>query len=641
MQRPMAKIAAWLVLSGVMLWACGAMAGETFGVDVPSVHQTAKKNIAVRAAWSVDRAHPGDHVILAVILNIKEGFHINANVEQIVPFEGFILYPTRVRVVDADLGMTIESPHYPRAHPVKADYAEASIMSFIGQAVFYLPIKVGDHVTPGKVGVKVLVEFQACDARTCLLPEKVVLDEVLQVVGKDMATANINEELFADYAVTVAPGGSKVVEFDLFDWKFSVNVSSISGLVLLLLTAAFGGVLLNFTPCVLPLVPIKIISLSNAAENRRKCFLLGVSTFLGVLSFWLGLGGMIALVSGFTATNQLFQYPLFTISVGAFIAFMAVGMGGLFHIRLPAFIYMLNPSQDRFHGSFFLGILTAVLSTPCTAPFMGAAAAWAATQQPATTLITFAAIGSGMALPYLILSASPALVKQMPRTGPASLLIKEAMGLFMMGAAAYFIGGGLSALMADPPDPPSKIYWWSVVGFCAAAGGWIAYRTIRITARKGLRAFFVATGIIIFVGSVLIGFRLTDKGPIDWVYYTPERFAEAVQQRKIIVLDFTAEWCLNCKVLEEGVLHNRKIRELFASGDIVPIKVDITGNNPMGKAKLKAVGKLTIPLLVIYAPSGREVFKKDFYTVDQVLQAINQAREKSSFTEQGARKVKF
>jgi thiol:disulfide interchange protein DsbD len=240
------------------------------------------------------------------------------------------------------------------------------------------------------------------------------------------------------------------------------------------MTAALGGMLLNFTPCVLPLIPIKIISLSHVAQNRRQCFLLGLAMFLGVLVFWLILGMLIALVSGFSATNQLFQYPAFTIIVGIIIGVMASGMFGFFAMRLPNFIYMINPEQDTLHGSFGLGILAAILSTPCTAPFMGAAAAWAATQPASTTLATFAAIGIGMALPYLVLSASPALVEKMPKAGPASVLIKEVMGLFMLAAAAYFIGVGLTTIFSAPPNPPSRLYWWPVMLFSLAAGGWLA-----------------------------------------------------------------------------------------------------------------------------------------------------------------------
>jgi thiol:disulfide interchange protein DsbD len=120
--------------------------------------------------------------------------------------------------------------------------------------------------------------------------------------------------------------------------------------------------------------------------------------------------------------------------------------------------------------------------------------------------------------------------------------------------------------------------------------------------------------------------RLSGEGPIDWVYYTPERFEAAVQQNKIVVMDFTAEWCLNCKALEESVLHDRKITALLAEEDIVPMKVDITGNNPAGKAKLKEVGSLTVPLLVVFSSKGEPVFKNDFYSVDQILGAIREAR---------------
>jgi thiol:disulfide interchange protein DsbD len=347
--------------------------------------------------------------------------------------------------------------------------------------------------------------------------------------------------------------------------------------------------------------------------------------FLGVLVFWLVLGVMIALVSDFSATNQLFQYPVFTILVGLLIGVMATGMFGFFNVRLPNFIYMINPEQDTLKGSFGLGILAAILSTPCTAPFMGAAAAWAATQPPTTTLATFAAIGAGMALPYLVLSTKPTWVEKMPKTGPASNLIKQTMGLFMLAAAVYFIGVGLAALFANPPNPTTKFYWWPVTLLCVAAGGWLAYRTFQMTDRVKQRTIYAGIGVMIMAVSVWGAVQLTDPGPVDWVYYTPGRFSEASSENKVIVMVFTAEWCLNCKVLEQGVFKDPKIAALFAKDDIVPMKVDITGNNPAGKAKLKEVGTLTIPLLVIFSPNGKQLFKSDFYTAEQVIEAVNKA----------------
>jgi len=498
-------------------------------------------------------------------------------------------------------------------------------MSFEGRTIIYLPMKLDEHIKPGSIGLEIRVEYQACSDRFCLFPQKKLLKETLAVVASGTATSKINEQLFANLfsGETVSPAG--VVNFDLFGWQFSINTSTGFGWIALLLTAALGGLLLNLTPCVLPLIPIKIIGLSHVAQDRKKCFFLGLAMSMGVLAFWTGLGILIALISDFTATNQLFQYPVFTILVGAVIGIMALGMFGFFSVRLPRFIYTINPQQDSPQGSFGLGILAAVLSTPCTAPFMGAAAAWAATQTPLTTLTTFAAIGGGMALPYLILSAFPNLVNRMPKAGPASELIKQVMGLFMLAAAAYFLGVGISALLITPPNPPSKIFWWPVMGLVTAAGAWLAYRSMRLASKKITKTVFVSLGIILMVLPIWGAVKLSGEGPIDWVYYTPERFEAAMKQKKIVVMDFTAEWCLNCKALEESVLHDRKITALLADEDIVPMKVDITGNNPAGKAKLKEVGSLTVPLLVVFSSKGRPVFKNDFYTVDQVLGAVKQA----------------
>jgi thiol:disulfide interchange protein DsbD len=599
--------------------------------DSPAANQPAPPGdvVKIRTAWSADRAHPGDRVILAIIADIKKGFHINADARQIRPFEDFKPYPTRVTVAEASDDVTAESPIYPPAVPIKVTYAAGDLISFEGQTIIYLPVKFADTIGTGNQKFKLVFEYQACSDTYCLFPAKINFEASLTVVESGTGVSQINRELFAGFAEGPAVADSKQVSFDMFGLAFAIDVSSGLGMILLLLTAAMGGLLLNFTPCVLPLIPIKIISLSHVARNRKQCFMLGLAMFAGILAFWLVIGLLIALVSDFSATNQLFQYPAFTILVGIFIGTMATGMFGFFNVRLPNFIYMINPEQDTLKGSFGLGILAAILSTPCTAPFMGAAAAWAATQPPVSTLATFAAIGIGMALPYLVLSAKPAWVEKMPKSGPASNLIKQIMGLFMLAAALYFIGVGVAALLVVPPNPTTKIYWWPVMLFCVAAGGWLAYRTYQITAKAVLRLFYSILGVLIIAVSVWGAVQLTDRGPIDWVYYTPERFAEASGQKKVIVMVFTAEWCLNCKALEQGVFKDKRIADLFLNAGVVPMKVDITGNNPAGKAKLKEVGKLTIPLLVVISPTGQQVFKSDFYTADQVYESINKALERS------------
>jgi thiol:disulfide interchange protein DsbD len=225
----------------------------------------------------------------------------------------------------------------------------------------------------------------------------------------------------------------------------------------------------------------------------------------------------------------------------------------------------------------------------------------------------------------MVLSAFPRLVRKMPRTGPASQLIKEVMGLLMLATAAYFIGVGLSSMLNQPPDPPGQAYWWVVAAFVAAAGIWLAWRTLKIAHRPLNKVFFSGLGVLMAVGSVFLAVNFTERGPIPWQYYTPERFAEAKAAGKVVVMEFTAEWCLNCKTLEQTVLRDPRVVALLNDSRVVPMKVDLTGNNPAGNAMLKEAGRVTIPLLAVFNPDGEIVYKSDYYTVDQVVGAISDA----------------
>jgi thiol:disulfide interchange protein len=230
-----------------------------------------------------------------------------------------------------------------------------------------------------------------------------------------------------------------------------------------------------------------------------------------------------------------------------------------------------------------------------------------------------------MALPYAVLSAFPSLVNRMPKTGPASELLKQVMGGLMLAAAAFFIGSGLSGATVAPPDPPSLLYWWFVFGIVALVGGWLAWRTFALTRSPGRRLVFAGAGAVLLLAAPALAMRITDRGPIRWTYYTPERFEQARASGDAVVLDFTAEWCLNCKSLEAGVLHRDEVASLLNAPGVRPIKVDLTGKNRDGNERLRATGRVAIPLLVIYGRDGSEVFKSDFYTKEQVIQALRRA----------------
>ncbi len=585
--------------------------------------------VSVATAWSADAAQPAENAVLAVVLDIRPGYHVMADKDQQSEVRDFKPFPTRVWVSEATEGVLSEPPLYPPARPFRVDFVDTPIMSFEGRAVIYLPVRLSRGSSDGSVSVKVGVEYQACAPTYCLMPERVAHTAEWPAAAPDGKAAPVNREWFREYESRAKEGSQRFIQFRLFGFGFALDPESPLSAAMILLLATFGGFLLNFTPCVLPLVPIKLISLSNAAAaDRRRCLSLGLFTFAGVLTFWVVLGGIVSMVSGFTSTNQLFQYPAFTIGVGLIIAVMAVGMFGVYSVRLPGRIYALNPRQETLAGSLCVGMLTAVLSTPCTAPFMGTAAAWAATQEPAITIVTFAAIGAGMGLPSM-LAAFPRLVRRLPRAGPGSELLKQAMAILMLATAAYFIGIGVGTWRSDPAAPPSRWHWWPVMLLAAAAGAWTGLRAITLSSGKRAKVIWVALGATMVTLCLYGAVRLTDMGPIAWASYTPQRLDSAFKEHKTVVMIFTAEWCLNCKALEQSVWGDPELVKLMSEPSLLPVKVDLTGSNPEGRKMLREAGSLTIPLLVVYAADGQLMFKSDFYTSDQVIEAIRAAEAAS------------
>lgn len=594
-------------------------------------------SLEVRA--SRDLVRPGDQIAIAVVFDHAPSWHVQANEEAIAAANsGVSQLATRI-AVEALPGVSIGPVQWPEPHLMSAAALgdpSARVPVFEGRAIAYIPVIIGDKAPPGDLVVRVEVSYQVCDDTQCMLPVDDVRPVALKVLspgerppagGTDAGTfAGFDNSIFSKMlAGTVKPAGA-TLKFTFFGWPFTISTSGAVGLLLLLSLAALGGFLLNLTPCVLPVIPIKILSLSQAAGNPARCFLLGLVMSVGVIAFWVGIGAAIAFVSGFTAINQLFQMPWFSLGVGVFIAVMGLGMLGLFTVSLPQAVYMLDPKRESVPGSFVFGIMTAVLSTPCTAPFMGTAAAWAAKQAPTVTLSTFGAIGAGMALPYLVLSAFPALLSRVPRTGPASELVKQVMGLLMFAVAVFFIGTGLDPLLRAPIDPPIRVHWWIVAGLIVLSMGWLVVRTFRISGRALPRLAWSVAGVLLSAAAVFTARHFTDHGPINWVAYTPERFAERVAKGDVIVMDFTAEWCLNCKAIEAAVLHQEQVVGLLHSPGVTPMKVDLTGNNVAGQEKLKSLDWVGIPLLAVFGPGLDEPLKYDTYTPETVRLAVEQAR---------------
>lgn len=618
------------------------------GVDAPA-------EVSVRIVAQTDTVAPGGQAVIAVVLDHQPGWHSHLNEPEIPEALGdFQAIPTEVYVAGEVPGVIAGPAQYPKPKVAMVDFNftgdPVPYKVYGGQAVIYLPLLIDEGVpvsspeAPSTLSVPITISYQACDDATCLIPEFFERTLTFRVVPATEAGAQLNEpDLFSGFDPTVfaamAEGSVQTRRAESSPQRsfFGIPVPSTEGalgIVVLAVLAAAGGLILNLTPCVLPVLPIKVMTISHHAGSPGRSLFLGLWMAAGVVAFWLGIGIPAAFLTGFADPSRLFGIWWVTLAIGVLIGVMGVGIMGLFQITLPDKIYAVNPKADSAWGSFLFGVMTAVLGLPCFGFVAGALLAGSAALPPAVILVVFASIGVGMASPYLVLSANPKWIDKLPRTGPASELVKQVMGLLLIAAAVYFVGSGVIALLADRggslPWWGKTIHWWGIALVASLAGLWLIWRTVRITPKPVKRVVFGVIGLFIGGAAVAYATDTTQKARDNfWIAYDPGTLRGALDRGQIVVVDFTAEWCLNCKALKAAVLTREPVKSELLSAGVAPMTADLTSRNAPGWDTLRDLGQTGIPLLAIYTPGRETPWLANSYTSDQVMRAIEEARAAS------------
>ncbi len=623
--------------------------GDSFMVSSAPDHSAPP--VQVETQIDNPQAAPGDDRLIAVVINHAEHYHTNLN-DPIVPKEmgDFVPVATTVKLPEIE-GVSFGGIQWPTPVEVEVDFfftgTPIKYMVYSEQAVIYIPVTIADDAQLGQITFDLRIGYQACDDTTCLAPtfenKTVTIDIVEQAASVAMGNpifdgynpAAVTE--VSDKTTDATAESGAVIERKFLGLFVIPPVDSAAGIVVLAISAAIGGFILNLTPCVLPVIPIKVMTISqHAGEKRSKAFMLSMWMAIGVVVFWVGIGIPVAFVADFVDPSIIFGIWWITAIIGLVILLMGVGIMGLFQINLPQKVYMVNPKADSPWGSFVFGLMTAVLGLPCFGFVAGALLAGAATMPPALVLTVFAFIGVGMAMPYVVLAMFPKMIDSLPRTGPASELVKQVMGLLMIAAAAYFIGTSVISFGSGNswvfPWWGKTIHWWAIGLVAIATGGWLIIQTIRITKRTGPRLVFSVIGLFfVFSGGGVAYNQTMHQYHYFWQPYTPEFLASSIESGKIVVLDFTAEWCLNCKALEATVLSRNPVKPQLLSADVVPMVADLTSTVAPGWDQLSELEQTGIPLLVVFAPGSHEPFwLSNSYTSSQVVDAIERAREQGS-----------
>jgi thiol:disulfide interchange protein len=601
---------------------------------------------------------PGDTLAIAIVLDHQKGWHSHPN-QPVVPksWQGlFDPIATEVSLKPPE-GVTLRDVQFPPTHTIAVDLVGSGKPEpypvYEGKAVAFVPIEIAKDAS-GELVIPITVEYQACNDKVCMPSETVELSVTLRV--DPAATKSVDDaSLFAgfDSKVFEKPGevlssnarstsgdapkstaqtpASTDAVFDLFGLRFSSGNT-----LVVLLFSALGGFILNLMPCVLPLIPIKIFAIQQAAgEHAGRRIQLGVAMFLGVVSFWAALAVLIVSLKFFSATNELFGNATFQLCVGLFIIAMAVGMLGVFTLNLPQGLYAIQPRHDTLHGSFLFGVMTALLGTPCFGPFAASGVSWATQQSSGLAFSVFFAVGVGMALPYLVLTIWPKLISFIPRTGPASDLIKQVLSLIMAAFGVYFTGVAVKTFIAESPYLGKTIEWWFVFAISLGTALWLVFRAFKITKGAGARltAMVIAVGLAgssYWWAARLTGIAREEAEDNLWREYEPAVYERAVAEGKVVIADFTATWCLNCQTLKGTVLGTEVVREALKQPGVVAFEVDLSSKKAPGWALLKELNEPGIPLLAIKGPGYATPWKSNAYNPSQVVEAITAARGAAS-----------
>lgn len=388
----------------------------------------------------------------------------------------------------------------------------------------------------------------------------------------------------------------------------------VGGLVKAVLLGLLAGFILNFMPCVLPVISIKLSALmagatvADASVRRARFrehnlyFALGIMLYFFILSAVLGATGL--------AWGQIFQQSLIVMGLTALIFVLSLSLLGVFCLPIVDLKFDQMTTHPKLQA-LFTGLLATLLATPCSGPFLGGVLGWTLLQPPWVISSVLVAIGAGMALPYLVMVLFPGLARLFPKPGPWTGHLEKAVALLLLGTCIYL----LSILPSARLIPALILLWFTAVG------AWV----------WGVSApgFDSAKSVLLKFAAVLLlglGLWLGFKTPVPSAHLAAfsEASLRAVLGRETVVVDFTADWCPSCKLLEQTTLTPDRLGDMKNRYGLTLMQADLTENNPEAEALLHALGSKSIPVLAIFPKNAPEspLVLRDLFTPAQLEDAL-------------------
>ncbi len=469
----------------------------------------------------------------------------------------------------------------------------------------------GDYTIAGVVG------YQTCTDQTCDGPVAAVFEATIQV--GDGASADVARLRFTETTYDVAQQESIKAANRIA--ALQPEPIDASKLAVYLAMAFAGGLILNLMPCVLPVIGLKVLSFAEQAGNSRMQILkLNLSFSLGLIAVFLILATLSAFLN--MGWGQQFTLSWFKIGMVSLVFAMALSFLGVWEIPIPGFVGSGKSNElqakEGLSGAFFKGVFTTILATPCSGPFLGSVFGFTLNQPAALIYLLFGAVGVGMASPYLLIGAFPALVNRLPKPGAWMETFKQFMGFVLLGTVVFLF----ISIKAELFLPTLAL----LVGIWFAC--WLIGRQpFTASGQRKLVAWVSGIAVAAAVGVFSYEVLGPHEKVLPWQPYSSTALSQAQAEGKTVLVDFTADWCATCKVNLKLSIDTEKVKAVVEQNGVVPMLADWTDESEEIKSTINGLGFQTIPLLVIY-PAGKPndvIVLKDTVTQTQVIEALERA----------------
>ncbi len=541
---------------------------------------------------SLSNVPQGGNARIAVEIRMQAPWHVNANKVT----EDFLV-PTTVEFELPD-GVTLRGVVYPRGVEKKLEFAESPLRLYEGTIHVGAVVDVSPDAAQGDTTVTARVTYQACDNEKCLLPETIdvaipfVISSPREAV--DLAHTDIFDTIdFSSIAsASEAAGGNDALG----------NVIAKRGLLFGYILVFLGGLALNLTPCVYPVIPITVSYFGGQARGRpAHTLLLAILYLLGMATMYSALG----LVAAFTGSlfGSALQNPFVLAAVALVMVGLAMSMFGFYEIRVPARLAgVAGTAKQGVMGSFLMGLTVGIVAAPCIGPFvLGLLTFVGESGSLFLGFSLFFVLSLGLGLPFVVLAVASGNISRLPRSGEWMEWIRKLFGVVLLAMAVYF----LRAVAGDP-------LYYAALGLVFVAGGvYLGF----VSRARSASIFFNAFRRFVGMAAPLYGLYLVlapgnilgrnDAPGIPWIVYAETQLAAATAEGRPVVIDFSADWCLPCKELEHKTFNQPEVIE--AARAVVPLKADLTEHgSPDVRALRKKFNIRGVPTIVFIDRSGNE-----------------------------------